>query len=295
MLKGEGGAVSSLTSAPEFVRVRMDLGYEGTNFSGWASQPGQRTVQGTLESVLAGMLGRAGILGVVRITCAGRTDSGVHARGQVTHLDLPAEVWRSWGPDRFVGQLNVNLCDEIRVHLATEVSIEFDARFSALTRTYKYRICDDRRRFDPISRSFVTSNQRSLDLGAMNLAGEGLVGEHDFAAFCRRRLGASTVRTVQRLEWCRDDAGRAVMTIESDAFCHSMVRAVVGALVAVGEGRRDPDWPEEVLRSGERHSAVTVMPPQGLVLEHVAYPSDELVGAQAQLSRTFRGNTVPAG
>jgi tRNA pseudouridine38-40 synthase len=267
----------------------MDLGYDGSRFSGWASQPGQRTVQGSIEGVLADMLRRSKVTASARVTCAGRTDAGVHARGQVTHLDLPLVTWRAWGAARLVGQLNVNLPDEIRVHRAARVPADFDARFSALSRIYKYRICDDPSKLDPISRSFVTLNHRRLDLSQMNLAGLALVGEHNFAAFCRRRPGASTVRTVLRLQWNRDEAERAVMTIESDAFCHSMVRAVVGALVAVGEGRKSVDWPEQVLRSGERHSAVTVMRPEGLVLEHVTYPSDESVGSQARLARTYRG------
>ena len=131
-------------------------------------------------------------------------------------------------------------------------------------------------------------NHRPLDVPEMNRAGVALIGEHDFAAYCKRREGASTIRSVLRLDWARDESRLAVMTIESDAFCHSMVRAIAGALVAVGEGRRDWAWPGQVLRSGLRDSAVTVMRPEGLVLESVSYPIDELLGEQAQAARRFR-------
>lgn len=270
------------------IRVRLDLGYDGSGFSGWATQPGRRTVQGVVEGALRELLVRAGVEGSSRVTCAGRTDAGVHARGQVTHLDLPRTVWESGEGRRIVGQLNANLPADVRVFNARAVPPEFDARFSALSRTYTYRLCDDPDQFDPITRGFVAVNHRPLDIPEMNRAGIGLVGEHDFAAYCKRREGASTIRRVLRLDWARDESRLAVMTIESDAFCHSMVRAITGALVAVGEGRREWSWPGQVLRSGLRDSAVTVMRPEGLVLESVGYPVDGLLGEQAQTARRFR-------
>lgn len=270
------------------VRVRLDLGYDGSDFSGWASQPRRRTVQGVVEGALQEILELAGAGGSARITCAGRTDAGVHARGQVVHLDLPEAVWESGGGRRLVGQLNANLPSDVRAFTARVVPVEFDARFSALTRTYKYRVCDDPDRFDPITRGFVVVNHRTLDIPEMNLASAELIGEHDFAAYCKRREGASTVRRVLRLGWARDEFRLAVMTIESDAFCHSMVRAITGALVAVGEGRRGRSWPGQVLRSGLRDSSVTVMRPEGLVLESVTYPVDERLGEQAKMARRFR-------
>lgn len=271
------------------IRVRLDLGYDGTQFSGWAVQPQRRTVQGLVEGALSEIVRRAGSSASPRITCAGRTDAGVHARGQVAHLDLPHGIWDSGGGRRVAGQLNANLPEDVRVFCARAVPQEFDARFSALTRTYKYRVCDDPDRFDPITRGFVVANGRPLDIPEMNQAGIELLGEHDFAAYCRHREGASTIRRVLRLDWTRDESRLAVMTIESDAFCHSMVRAITGALLAVGEGRRDRSWPGQVLRTRKRDSAVRVMPPEGLVLESVSYPTDELLGRQARATRRFRG------
>ena len=277
--------------SPDPIRVRLDLGYDGSAFSGWAIQPQRRTVQGVVEGALQEILRRARVVGSSRTTCAGRTDAGVHARGQVVHLDLPEAIWASGGGHRLVGQLNANLPADVRAFHARAVPMEFDARFSALTRTYKYRICDERSLFDPITRGFVVANHQTLDISEMNRAGVMLVGEHDFAAYCKRREGASTIRRVLRLDWTRDESHLAVMTIESDAFCHSMVRAVTGALVAVGEGRRTWSWPGQVLRSGQRDSAVTVMRPEGLVLESVSYPADELLGEQAQTARRFRDSS----
>lgn len=285
---GPSSGESGYRVSRDQIRVRLDLGYDGSAFSGWASQPGRRTVQGVIEGAVQEILERARAVGSPRTTCAGRTDSGVHARGQVVHLDLADAVWNKGGARRLVGQLNANLPADVKVFNARVVPQEFDARFSALTRTYKYRVCDDPDGFDPITRGFVVANQRPLDISQMNRAGVALIGEHDFAAFCKRREGASTVRRVLRLDWTRDESRLAVMTIESDAFCHSMVRAITGALVAVGEGRRAWTWPGQVLRSGLRDSAVTVMRPEGLVLESVSYPVDELLGDQAHTARRFR-------
>jgi tRNA pseudouridine38-40 synthase len=270
------------------VRVRVDLGYDGTKYSGWAAQPRLRTVQGVVEGALLEILVRARIAGSPRTICAGRTDAGVHARGQVVHLDLPEAIWESGGGNRLVGQLNANLPADVRVFTARQVPRDFDARFSALARTYKYRICDDPAKFDPITRGFVVVTHRTLGISEMNRAAMALVGEHDFSAYCKRRDGASTIRRVLRLDWTRDESRLAVMTIESDAFCHSMVRAITGALVAVGEGREEISWPGQVLSRGLRDSAVTVMRPEGLVLESVSYPVDESVGHQARTARRFR-------
>jgi tRNA pseudouridine38-40 synthase len=273
------------------VRLRLDLAYDGTAFHGWAAQPGLRTVQGDLEQALATVLR----VPAVPVTCAGRTDTGVHARGQVVHLDvgpdlLAAAAGRSdHAPaESLVRRLNGVLDADVRVHRAREVPGAFDARFGALWRRYAYRIADAPALVDPLTRTAVLAWPRPLDLDAMNDAAALLLGEHDFAAFCRRREGATTIRTLLDLRWDRDPAGLAAATVRADAFCHSMVRALVGCLVAVGEGRRTAAWAGEVLAAGVRDPGVTVMPAHGLTLEEVAYPADDELAAQADAARSVR-------
>ncbi len=276
------------------VRLRLDLAYDGSDFHGWAAQPRLRTVQGTVEAALAQVLR----VESVRLTCAGRTDTGVHARGQVAHADLDEGVLEAAAgrsaaapSDALVRRLNGVLPDDVRVHRAAEVPGAFDARFSALWRRYAYRVADAPHLVDPLRRTSVLAWPRRLDLGAMNAAARHLVGEHDFAPFCRRREGATTVRTLLDLGWGRDGAGLAVATVRADAFCHSMVRALVGCLLAVGEGRREPSWAADVLRAGVRDPAVTVMHGHALTLEEVAYPAEADLAAQADAARVLR--TLP--
>ena len=260
------------------MRVRLDLAYEGTDFSGWAEQPGRRTVQGVLQDAL-GVLTRSA---PPRVQVAGRTDAGVHARGQVAHVDLVAEVA---GDPLLLRRLNGLLPDDVRVRAAAMAPAGFDARFSALSRTYRYRLTDVAAAVDPLRRDVVVW-PRALHLDAMHECAQALIGEHDFAAFCRRREGATTRRAVLALAWRRDSAGLAELTITADAFCHSMVRSLVGAMLAVGEGRRGADWPASLLDRSSRASEVPVAPPHGLVLEHVAYPpDDELLSRQAATRR----------
>jgi tRNA pseudouridine38-40 synthase len=279
------------------VRLRLDLAYDGTDFHGWAAQPGLRTVQGLLEGALARVL-RAE---AVPVTCAGRTDAGVHARGQVVHLDvdpetLVAAAGRSPTPpvDALVRRLNGVLPGDVRVHGAREAPEGFDARFSAVWRRYAYRIADAPELVDPLARRSVLGWPRRLDVDAMNAAAAGLLGEHDFAAFCKRREGATTVRTLLDLRWDRDGAGRAVATVRADAFCHHMVRALVGAMIAVGEDRRPSGWTAEVLAAGVRDAGVTVVQAHGLTLEEVGYPDDADLAAQALAARRLR-SPVGAG
>ena len=286
----DGAAVRPLREDGS-VRLRLDLAYDGTAFHGWAAQPQLRTVQGTLEAALAQVLR----LPQVSTTCAGRTDTGVHARGQVVHLDVEQDVvtasaGRSSAPpiEALVRRLNGILPDDVRVHRGNEVPDAFDARFSALWRRYAYRIADAPHLVDPLKRTYVLAWGRELDLEAMNAASAQLVGEHDFASFCRKRDGATTVRTLHELQWERDLSGVAVARVRADAFCHSMVRALVGCLVAVGEGRREPGWAGEVLRAGTRDPGVTVIHARGLTLEEVAYPADDELAAQAAAARTVR-------
>lgn len=273
------------------VRLRLDLAYDGSDFHGWAAQPSLRTVQGELEAALAKVL-RAGS---VAVTCAGRTDAGVHARGQVVHLDVDEDVLRtaagrspSPAPEALLRRLNSVLPPDVRVRRAAGVPAAFDARFSALWRRYAYRIADTPGALDPLTRASVLAWPRTLDLMTMNQAAALLVGEHDFASFCRKREGATTIRTLLELSWSRDPSGLAVATVRADAFCHSMVRALVGCLVAVGEGRRPPQWVGEILTAGVRDPGVTVMHAHGLTLEEVAYPADGELATQAAAARVVR-------
>ena len=265
--------------------MRLDLGYDGAGFAGWARQPGLRTVQGTLEEAL-GLLWRE----PVQLIVAGRTDAGVHARHQVCHADIPPDSWEA-SAATLVRRLAGLLPGDVRVHAAAAAPTGFDARFAALSRTYAYRVRDDPGLADPLERHAVLAVPQRLDLEAMASASRLLTGEHDFAAYCRRREGATTVRRLLRLEWERDVAQRAVATVQADAFCHSMVRALVGALLAVGAGRRPPQWPAEVLARGLRDSAVSVAPAHGLVLEHVEYPPDAELAQRVRIARQMR--TLP--
>ncbi len=264
------------------VRWRIDLSYDGTAFRGWATQPGLRTVQETLEQALATVLR---LDAAPQVTCAGRTDAGVHARGQVVHVDLDADV----DPDGLRRRLRGVLPEDVVVRAVAAAPAGFDARFAAIERRYAYRIADTPRAVDPLTRGHVVRWPRPLDVEAMNAAGEFLVGEHDFAAFCRRREGATTIRTLLELSTVRE--GLLVTTVRADAFCHSMVRALMGALVAVGEGRHDPSWAADVLAGRERDPRVRVMPAHGLVLEEVVYPADDALAARADTARARR--TLP--
>jgi tRNA pseudouridine38-40 synthase len=280
------------------VRVRLDLDYDGTDVSGWAAQPGLRTVQGLLEDALARVLR----LGAPPSTVvAGRTDAGVHATGQVCHVDLPRAAWEA-APGRsdtppeqaLRRRLAGVLPDDVRVRRVQVAPAGFDARFSALRRRYAYRVCDDPAGVPPLRRRDVLGVRGPLDVPAMDAAATALTGLHDFAAFCRRREGATTVRTLLTYRWRRTPSGLVEATVVADAFCHSMVRALVGAVLPVGQGRRPPGWPAEVLAAGVRDPSVTVVPPHGLVLEEVVYPADAQLAERAVQARARR-DPPPAG
>ncbi|RHW24313.1 tRNA pseudouridine(38-40) synthase TruA [Nocardioides immobilis] len=258
------------------MRLRIDLAYDGTDFHGWAAQPALRTVQGDLTTALATVLRRPA--GGLQVVCAGRTDAGVHARGQVAHVDLVDEVPE--GLDRLARRVNGVLPPDVRVHRIVVAPDGFDARFAALWRRYAYRIADSADVVDPLHRRHVLAWPRPLDLDAMNAASAPLVGLHDFASFCKQRPGATTIRTLLELSWSRDGAGVAVGRVRADAFCHSMVRALVGCLVAVGEGRKPPEWPREILTAERRDPGVVVLHAHGLTLEEVAYPPDDELAAR---------------
>jgi len=222
-----------------------------------------------------------------KLTVAGRTDAGVHARGQVAHLDVPAAAW-SGAAGRVLFRLAGVLPADVRVRAAAPAPAGFDARFSALWRRYAYRVCDEEAAADPLRRHETLWYFRRLDLAAMNEAAQRLLGEHDFAAFCRRREGATTIRALRILDWRRDEPGIAIATVVADAFCHNMVRSLVGALLAVGEGRRPPGWPAAVLAAAVRDPAVRVVPPHGLCLEEVGYPPPGELAARAAAARQVR-------
>jgi tRNA pseudouridine38-40 synthase len=245
-------------------------------------QPGRRTVQGVLQDALVRI-----IRVPVALTVAGRTDAGVHALGQVAHAELPQV------PE--MRRVNGVLPPDVRVTAVTSVPAEFDARFSALWRRYVYLVADGP--VNPLRRRHVLAWQRSLDAEAMARAAATLVGEHDFSAFCRYRAGATSIRTVQSFDVIRD-GDEISCTVQADAFCHSMVRSLVGALIAVGEGRRDDGWPPSLLSRTDRAGEVGVAPPHGLTLVAVGYPPAHELSARAEQARRRRelpDDELPAG
>ncbi|HIV59430.1 MAG TPA: tRNA pseudouridine(38-40) synthase TruA [Candidatus Stackebrandtia faecavium] len=273
------------------VRVRIDLSYDGTRFVGWAFQPGQRTVAGVLDQALLRLF-----TGPLRLTVAGRTDSGVHAVGQVAHVDVHEHEWRRH-ERRVLWRLRGILPEDVRVRGAYVVPPEFNARFSALGRRYEYRVADAEWGVDPLRRHDTLAYSRRLDVDAMNEAATYLLGEHDFAAFCKRREGATTIRALRHVGWRREPDGVAVATVIADAFCHSMVRSLVGAMLAVGEGQQEPAWLGQLLRLRQRAGNVKVAAAHGLTLAGVEYPRDAeaLAARQAETRRirTLSGSDAP--
>jgi tRNA pseudouridine38-40 synthase len=285
----EGGGVRV---GPELVRVRLDIAYDGTEFAGWARQDGQRTVAGELERALGVLLRLPEPPG---LTVAGRTDAGVHARGQVAHVDVPADRWaavpgrlRCEPESALIRRLAGLLPRDVRVRQASVAPAGFDARFAALWRRYTYRVSPAVGGVDPLLRSHVLWWGQPLDVVAMDEAARGLVGEHDFAAYCKQRPNQSTVRHLHRFGWRRDPDGLIVADVQADAFCHHMVRALVGASLAVGEGRREPTWPARVLAGRVKDSAVSVVPAHGLTLEEVCYPPAADLAGRARETRRRR-------
>nr|WP_232057714.1 tRNA pseudouridine synthase A [Agromyces terreus] len=283
------------------VRIRLDIAYDGTDFSGWSRQPRLRTVQGVLEDALATLFRRAGER--PRLTVAGRTDAGVHARAQVAHLDVPeaalvAVTSRRRGHAheshdraavlvrRLTGIIGADA--DVVITRASIAPTGFDARFSAVWRRYEYRVADAAAAHDPITRRTTVSYPRPLDVEGMDAAAGTLLGLNDFAAYCRPREGATTIRTLQTYRWRRAADGVLVASLQADAFCHSMVRALIGACVAVGEGRLAPSDPVALMRAAERTSAFKVMPAKGLVLTEVGYPDAAELETRARLTRARR-------
>jgi len=274
------------------VRLRVDLAYDGAGFSGWAKQPNLPSVQQTLETALAKALRLD--LSLVRTVVAGRTDSGVHATGQVCHVDLPSD-------HALVAELrkvDKELLKRLRGALGKTSAIwvervmiapdGFDARFSPLRRRYEYRIADGRARKDPRTAGHTLWISDSLNQAAMNRLGKALLGLHDWASFCRAREGATTIRKLEKFSWVRDSEGVLCGTVVADAFCHSMVRSLVGAAIAVG--KRDLAVSEIVALRDQtaRTSAWKTMPAHGLTLVEVVYPKDRELARRAELTRAQR-------
>lgn len=290
------------------VRARLDLSYDGTDFSGWAVQPGLRTVQGELERALCRVVRGPGGAQLepsdLRVTVAGRTDAGVHARGQVAHVDITPDSWYRLGgrstrdPAQVLRErVSGVLPHDIVIHSATPAPDGFDARFSALERRYSYRIADNQAGRDPLTRRFVTWLDHDLDVEALNQASATLTGLRDFAVFCRPREGATTVRDLRQFTWERvtvgADAGLVVATVRADAFCHSMVRSLVGAVSEVGRGKKCLDWLASIAARDKRSDAISVAPARGLTLEEVTYPADAELGRRAELTRARRHSLEP--
>jgi tRNA pseudouridine38-40 synthase len=287
-----GGGQCSISSSSRPVRLRLDIAYDGTEFAGWAVQPGQRTVAGVIDEALTTVFRTP-----VATRAAGRTDTGVHATGQVAHVDVPADAIphaypRTSRPGEseflpLVRRLSRLLPTDVRVRDIVRAPAGFDARFSALRRHYSYRLSTAPYGVDPQQARYVTPWPRALDVDAIIVASRNLVGLNDFAAFCRFREGATTIRDLQRLDWSRSgDLVTAYVT--ADAFCWSMVRSLVGALLAVGEGRRDAGWCAGLLTASRRSSDFAAAPPHGLTLVGVDYPPDDQLEARAKVTRDLR-------
>lgn len=283
-----------VTAAPansEHVRVRLDISYDGTDFHGWASQKGDlRTVQGVLEDKLS-LVTRHPITLVV----AGRTDAGVHADGQVAHADIPAEAFEQRSlnrPEDLVRRLSRMLPRDIRLSAATSAPEGFDARFSALRRHYVYRVTTSDAGPRPVRSRDTAVWRKSVEQDKVQSAADALLGLNNFAAYCKAREGATTIRELQKFEWRDVSTASEPETYEAhvvaDAFCWSMVRSLVGACLTVGEGRRAQSFTADLLEETERSSSVPVAPANGLNLVQVDYPADADLAERAMATRAVR-------
>lgn len=283
-------------------RVRLDLAYDGSHFSGWALQPGLRTVQGVLEDALSKVLRTPER---TTVTVAGRTDVGVHASAQVAHADLSEEQWIRLSGGRRAGEGTLpqeavlerrlrgilGQYSDLSVHRVSRAPEGFDARFSARWRRYEYRLADASSLRHPLERAYTTWITESVDEDGMNRAAQSLLGLHDYASFCRARVGATTIRTLLDFDWERDSDGVLHAHLRADAFCHSMVRALVGACVAVGHGRLAAEDVAGLRDDAARTNAFAVMPARGLILREVDYPEDSSLAERAVQTRVRR--TLP--
>ncbi len=270
----------TLNPGSGFLRFRLDFSYDGTNFNGWARQPDLRTVQGEMEKAISGLTRFD-----IELVVAGRTDAGVHATSQVAHFDLPErdKYGKEWRPEDLLYRLNRMLDEDIRINSVSIAPPFFHARFSALRRKYIYKIADGRRQLEPLKRFDIATWYRDLDEKAMNDASRLLLGEHDFAAFCKTGGIGTTIRRLEKFEWNRQD-DLLIANVVADAFCYSMVRNLVGACVRVGEGRFSPQWVKDVLENRERVSESLVFPARGLTLVGVEYPAVNELEARSKIT-----------
>lgn len=270
------------------IRLRIDLSYDGGHFSGWAKQPALRTVQGELEKALASTLRLEA--DQVKTVVAGRTDAGVHAEGQVCHVDLPEGYSLSDStlralPGRVQGALRSPHCVIQGISLAPT---GFDARFSPLSRTYRYRIADAMSTKNPLHTGFTLWHTGTLSVKDMNALGRALRGLHDWASFCKPRVGSTTIRDLKSFAWSRTPDGVLEGIVTADAFCHSMVRSLVGAAVAVGTGKLSVQDVLELRDKKARTSSFPTLPAHGLTLVSVHYPAHSRLAARANLTRNKR-------
>lgn len=262
-------------------RFRIDLAYDGTDFSGWAIQPGLRTVEGDLVKALEVIFGK--LENGLRV--AGRTDAGVHAIAQVLHVDLtPVQARRikSGLPKR----LNAMLPRDVRIHKVELAAEGFHARFSATSREYRYRINQSAIE-NPLIGRYQLWHKYPLDASKMHDAGQHLLGLHDFASFCKRRAGSTTIREMKKLR-VSEAKGEIVIDLEADAFCHNQVRSIVGALVAIGENTLSLKQLLAILDQKKRVGKFKVVGAEGLTLMKVNYPKDHLLAKQAEKTRNMR-------
>ena len=254
--------------------LTLAVAYNGAPFCGFARQPGQLTVQGELEQALSLLFRRE-----VPTVCAGRTDAGVHAAGQVVSFDIAPDELRGRTFASLARSFNALTHEGIVVRGVEERTAGFSARFDAVEREYRYFIC-----IEPTSpvflRDFSWHIPKPLDVAAMREASRFLIGEHDFKSFCMAAsaVGKPTCRNVHEISFAVEDVmgeHTLVITVKGNAFLHSMVRTIVGTLAMVGKGQRDPDWVKDVLAARDRCAAGENAPAQGLVFWRVSYPSDK--------------------
>ncbi|MHA6669233.1 tRNA pseudouridine(38-40) synthase TruA [Homoserinimonas sp. A447] len=283
-------------------RIRLDVAYDGTDFYGWTRQPGMRTVQGEIEAAFGVIFRRHPPIPTMVV--AGRTDAGVHATGQVAHVDLTPDQLESLarprrgklagrvfdGPASLGRRVNgiAGLNSDVHVSRSVLAPDGFDARFSAVWRRYQYRIADNLAPRNPIERRHTVWYPAVLDVDLMNQAAASLLGLHDWAAFCKPREGATTIRTLQQFSWSRQPDGVLVAEVKADAFCHSMVRSLVGACVAVGQGNVPAERLVGIRDEQLRGSEFKVMPAKGLTMVEVGYPADDGLAARADQTRARR-------
>lgn len=284
------------------VRVRLDIAYDGGPFSGWAVQPGLLTVQGCLEDALTLFLRR-----LVRLTVAGRTDTGVHARGQVAHIDLTQEEWDTLNRGNTVepalalqrringalGRILGELQGTVQVLAVQRAPEGFDARFSALWRRYSYRIADSEAHRDPLARAQTLWFNEELDVERMNAGAAELLGLGDFKAFAKPRERSTTIRTLLNFDFTRDGGGVINLNIQADAFCHNMVRALMGAALRVGRGVEGWNWMRERQLAGVRDAKSVLASAHPLVFEEVSYPDAAELHERARLTRAVRVHGGP--